>query len=216
MIHLALSTLTWVVVIILAVTLFIVLRKRSQAGKKGSSRPPPPPDLADMTIKDARVGDIVSISGFGDEFDDVDFVIEKRNRYEEEGFEWYELKGVYRGRQVWIEWEDDDHLEITATSPERELRLSELGLTEDDLARMDAEESRDNFVEWEGRKYYYQESCEAYYFKDCTGPGEGFYLWDFKAEQGDEFIAVEKWEGEPFGVFSGKVIQPYNVKVYKR
>lgn len=211
-IHLALSTFTWAVIIVLAVALFIIVKKRSQSQAKS----PPPPDLANLTIKDARVGDIVSISGFGDDYDDVDFVIERRNRYESGGAEWYELKGAYRGRQVWIEWEDDDHLEITATSPERELRLSQINLTEDDLARMDQEESRDNHVEWEGRRFYYRESCEAFFHKDCAGPGEGFYLWDFGAEGGEEFISVEKWEGEPFSVFSGRTIQPYNVKVYKR
>jgi hypothetical protein len=213
MIHLALSTFTWVIIIVLAVVLFIILKKRSQARARNAA---PPPDLANLTIKDARVGDVVSISGFGDEYDDVDFVIERRNRYESGGIEWYELKGAYRGRQVWIEWEDDDHLEITASSPERELRLSQVNLTEEDLARMDQEESRDNFLEWEGRRFYYRDSCEAFFYRDGTGAGEGFYLWDFLDEAGEEFVSVEKWEGEPFAVFSGRTIQPYNVKVYKR
>ena len=168
-----------------------------------------------MTIKDARVGDVVAISGFGDEYDDVNFVIEKRNRYESGGVEWFELLGVYKGRQVWIEWEEDDALEITATTPERKLRLSQLNLTEEDLGRMDEEESTDNFVEWEGQKYYYNESCEAFYYKDCGGPGEGYYLWDFEGEDGESFLAAEKWEGEAFDLFTGKMIKPYNVKVYK-
>lgn len=214
MIFMGLGTFSWILLIALAIALVVVLKKA--AAKKKQPPPPPPPDLANMTIKDAHVGDIVTISGFGDDFDDVDFVIEKRNRYESGGFEWFELLGVYRGRQIWIDWEEDDALEITATSPDRELRLSALNITEEDLARMDEEESRDNFIEYEGQKFYYEESCEAGYFKDCAGSGEGFYMWDFAAEDGESFLAIEKWEGEPFSVFTGKVIKPYNVRVFKR
>jgi len=216
MIFLGLGTFSWFLLIVLVIALVVVLKKGAALKKKSTPPPPPPQDLANMTIKDAHVGDIVTISGFGDEYDDVDFVIEKRNRYESGGDEWFELLGVYKGRQVWIDWEEDDVLEITATSPDNTLRLSALDINEDDLARMDEEESSDNFIEWEGQKFYYTESCEAGYFKDCTGPGEGFYMWDFQAEDGESFLAIEKWEGEPFSVLTGKVIKPYNVKVFKR
>ncbi|MHC4943106.1 MAG: DUF4178 domain-containing protein [Planctomycetota bacterium] len=219
MIYLALGGLTWFILIVLVVALVVIVQKysKSRKNKKGGRTPPPlPEDLSDDTVKDARVGDIVSISGFGDEYDDVDFVIKRRNRYESGGYEWYELLGEYKGRQVWIDWEEDDALEITATSPDRELRLSQLNITEEDLARMDEEESTDNFIEWDGQKFYYSESCEAGYFKDCAGPGEGFYLWDFEGEDGETFLAIEKWEGEPFSVFTGKTIRPFNVKVFKR
>jgi hypothetical protein len=218
MTYLALGGLTWFILIVLAVALIFILMKYSgrKSTKRGGTPPPLPEDLSDDTVKDARVGDIVSISGFGDEYDDVDFVIKRRNRYESGGYEWYELLGEYKGRQVWIDWEEDDALEITATSPERELRLSQLDIAEEDLARMDEQESTDNFIEWEGQKFHYVESCEAGYFKDCAGPGEGFYLWDFEGEDGETFLAIEKWEGEPFSVFTGKKIKPYNVKVFKR
>jgi hypothetical protein len=218
MVFLALSTLSWVLVVVFAILLVVVIVLMGKAKKKGGAGAPPPvpKDLADVTIKDAMVNDIVSISGFGDEYDDVDFVIQKRNRYESNGYEWYELLGVYKGRQVWLDWEEDDLLQITATSPDQQMRLSMLNLSEDDLARMDEEESRDNFVQWDGKRFYYRESCEAFFYKDCTGPGEGFYLWDFQEEDGERFLSIEKWEGEPFAVFTGKAIKPYNVKVYKR
>lgn len=216
MIHFALGTFSLILVVVLGIILISVLFRIFTMKKKahGGSEPLPR-DLADMTIKDARVGDVVTITGFGDDYDDVDFVIEKRNRYESGGVEWFELLGVYKGRQVWIEWEEDDALEITATTPERKLRLSQLNITEEDFARMDEEESTDHFVEFDGQKYYYAESCEAFYFKDCKGPGEGYYLWDFEGEDGESFLAAEKWEGEPFDIFTGKSIKPYNVKVYK-
>jgi hypothetical protein len=217
MVVFALSSFGWIIVLVCAVLLVVVLRKLSGKGKKGGSPPPiPQQDLANLTIKDAMVGDIVSLSGFGADYDDVDFVIEKRNRYAQGRYEWYELLGVYMGKQVWIEWEEDDELYVTATSPDREIRLSVLNITEEDLARMDAEESSDNFVEYEGRKFYFDESAETFFYKDCSGQGEGFYLWDFESEDGEEIISVEKWEGEPFSVFSGKIIKPYNIKVYKR
>lgn len=217
MIPLALEAVTWVVLIVLIVCLaavvFLIRKKGKQAAAAAEDAFN---EEVESTIREARVRDIVSIIGFSADYDDVDFTIEKRNRYESHGFEWYELLGVHKGKQVWIEWEEDDALEISATSPERKIRLSVLNLTEDDLGRMDGEESRDNHFEWEGRKYYYQESCEAFFYKDCTGPGEGFYLWDFATEDHEDLISIEKWEGEPFQVFAGKAVEPHNVKVYKR
>jgi hypothetical protein len=218
MVVFALSSVGWIILLVCAALLGVILIKLAGTGKKGGKGPPPLPqkDLANLTIKEAMVGDIVSLTGFGDAYDDVDFVIEKRNRYAQGRYEWYELLGVYMGKQVWIEWEEDDALYVTATSPERELRLAVLNLTEEELARMDEEESSDNFIEHEGRKFYYDESSETFFFKDCSGSGEGFYLWDFESEDGEEIISVEKWEGEPFSVFSGKVIKPYNIRVFKR
>ncbi len=217
MIPLALETVTWVVLIVLLVVLVaIVLLIRKKGKQEAAAVEKESLAVVEATIRDARVNDIVSVVGFSADFDDVDFTIEKRNRYESHGFEWYELLGVHQGKQVWIEWEEDDALEISATSPERKIRLSALNLTEDDLARVDEEESTDNHIVWEGRNYFYQESCEALFFKDCGGPGEGFYLWDFATEDHEDLISIEKWEGEPFQVFSGKAIKPHNVKVYKR
>ena len=216
---LALSTLSGIVLAVLGFLLLLILfRLLKGAGKKSpsSAAPPSPSDIIDATIRDARPGDIVSVTGFGDEYDDVDFVIERRNRYSSGGFEWFELLGVYKGRQIWIEWEEDDALRITATSPEREIRLASLGIGEEDLARMDEEESRENVLEWEGERYRYAESAEVFFHKDCAGPGEGFYMWDFESEDGRSVISVEKWEGEPFQVFSGRVIPPRDVKVFKR
>lgn len=218
MIFFALSGAAWVILILLVVAfaaVFIIISNKKKKEQEEAELNPPP-NLADADIRQAKVQDIVSISGYGDEFDDVDFVIEKKNRYESDGWEWYELLGVYQGRQVWIEWEEDDALEITATSPDRKIRLSSLNVEEDDLARMDEEESTDNFVILEGEKFYYSDSCEVYYYKDCAGSGEGFYLWDFESEDGASRLSIEKWEDEPFKAYTGKRIQPFNVKVYPR
>jgi len=214
MIVFALGGVTWFILIVLVIALGFVFYKLSQSGKdKGESQPPEPTlNAAEADIRHAKVGDIVSISGFSDEYDDV----EKKNRYESGGEEWFELLGVYKGQQVWIEWEYDDALEITATSPDRKLKLSSLNVTEDDLGSMDEEESRDNFVIWQEEKFFYIESCEVFFFKDCKGSGEGFYLWDFEAEDSETRLSIEKWEGEPFSAFTGKHIKPFNVRVYPR
>jgi|GEM_PF-463477 len=218
MVTIAFISVSWIIRIVLIAALVVVIYKIFGGRKKGAGAAAAenPDRILNATIKDARVGDIVSITGFGDEFDDVDFTIEKRNRYDAHGWEWFELLGVYKGRQIWIEWEEDDALRITATSPERQIRLSQLDLTEDDLARMDDEESHDNYIEWQAQKYYYRESDEVMFHKDCVGEGEGFYLWDFEAEDGMNVISAEKWEGEPFQIFSGVVVQPYNIKVFKK
>jgi len=135
----ALSATAGVILAVVIVVFIVVFIKISNKKKKerGEELANPSRDFTEMDIRQAKVKDIVSISGYGDEFDDVDFEIEKKNRYESGGEEWFELLGVYKSRQVWIEWEEDDALEITATSPDRKIKLSSLNVTEEDLGQMD-------------------------------------------------------------------------------
>lgn len=198
---------------LLPIGLLKFFKSKKDRKKKGEGLPEP--DLAEATIRDAGVKDIVTISGLTEDYDDVDFLIERMNRYESGSSKWYELMGRHKDKQVWIEWEDDDDLFVTATTKNKAMPLSALGVDEDRLAGMDEEQSRENFIEYQGVRFYYRKSMEVHYFKDNRGRGEGFYLWDFMNEGGSEVVSVEKWEGEPFEVFHGTVVPPYNINVYK-
>lgn len=217
MVVVALGTFTWIPVVVIAAVLAVAVVKvvRSKQDKDAGSAQ----DLLDphdATIEDAKVGDVVTILGFDPDIDGKELLVEKRNRYESGGAEWFELLGVLHGSQVWIDLEVDDALRITVTSPERMIELAQLKTTEEDLASMDDEESKDRFIEWNGRKYFYVKSCMVGYFKDCTGPGEGFYLWEFESEDKDSMLSIERWGGRDFNVYVSKIIDPDHVKLFQR
>ena len=178
----------------------------------------------DSSIRDAGVGDEVSIVGLTEGFDEAfrgierrdSFVIERMNRYESDAGEWFELIGVDQERQLWIEWADEGELFVTATTSKRPLGLSSAQLTEDHLIRMDEENSIDNLITYAGARYFYKNSHEVFYFEENQGEGEGFYLWDFVSEERDRLLSVVKWEGMPFQVFISEIIPPENITVYKR
>lgn len=205
-----------IVFIILGVILVFVLKKKKQleAGEKDAERQAFLPENA--TIEHVKVGGVISISGFMADYQDLDFLVEQKHRYEKAGFSWYELAGSHGTKKLFIEWEKDDgEFFIIATSASKGFRLSKLGIEQDDLVRMDDEQSRDNFIEFEGEKYYFDESGEIFYYENESGSGEGFYCWDFINEDETKVISIEQWEGEPFEVFTGTVISHDDIQIFK-
>ena len=170
----------------------------------------------DESIRSARVGDVVVISGFSLALEDAYVVTEKINRYESSLGKWYDLVGSDGDRPIAIEWSDDGGLTIFVSTQESPLALSAVGLTDDQLVRMDQEQSLDNFLEYEGERYSYGNSYEVFRFEDDRDEGEGFYLWEFFTAGRDRTIAVIKWEGMPFEVYASEALSPDSVSVYKK
>ncbi len=189
---------------------------RSLFGKRKGKRPAPSQNLSlNDSIKDARVGDVISIQGLSLEYDDIYFYLERIDRYESPGGAWHELSGVDGDNRVWIEWSEGYELFVTASDNRRPVGLSSLGLSEEELIRLDEENSIDNYITVGDQRYRYRTSSEAIYFKDNRGEGEGFYLWDFMAEDERRVLSVSKWEGMPFEAFFSEVISPDSVTLYK-
>lgn len=203
----------WIILLILGgifgVLFYMIFKK-----KEKQSVPPVALDLTNLRINDARIGDTISIVGAGDDYDDLDCTVDRRNRYESGRDEWYEVSGMYRGRRVDVECFEGDELEVSAILKPVELSLEDIGVSEDDLARMDEEQSRANKIEWDG-EWFYEVSREIRYFQDDSGEGEGFYSWDFRSEDGKRVLFVQKWEGEPFEVGISQVINPDDIRVYR-
>ena len=170
----------------------------------------------DETIRSARVGDVVVISGFSRTLEDAYVVTEKVNRYESAFGKWYDLVGSDGDRRMTIEWSDDDGLSIFVSVQEAPIGLSGLDLTHDKLVRMDQEQSIDNYVAYEGEQYFYSNSYEVFRFEDDAGEGEGFYLWEFFTKERQKTISVVKWEGMPFEVYASEALSPNLVSVYKK
>ena len=189
---------------------------RSLFGRRSRKRPPisqnPSPN---DSIKDAKVGDVISVQGLSLEYDDIYFFLERIDRYETPGGVWHELLGVDGDNRIWVEWSDGYELFVTASDNRQPVGLSSIGLNEEELVRLDEENSIDNHITVEGRRYSYRTSSEALYFKDNRGEGDGFYLWEFMAEDESRVLSVSKWEGMPFEAYFSEVISPDNVSLYQ-
>ena len=169
----------------------------------------------DDSIRTAKVGDVLSIQGLELEYDDLYFFVEKIHRYSSDADTWYELTCVDGDTHIWIDWTDGYDLFVTATDDPDPVGLASIGLTEEQLIHLDEENSIDNYITVEGRRYSYRTSSEALYFKDNQGEGEGFYLWDFMAEDELRVLSVSKWEGMPFEAYFSEVISPDSISLYK-
>ncbi len=185
-------------------------------GKKGRRQSGSESARGDDSIRSARVGDVVVISGFSPSLEDAYVVTEKINRYESSFGKWYDLVGSDGDRPIAIEWSDDGGLTMFVTSQESAMALSAVGLTDDELVRMDEEQSLDNFLEYEGERYLYSNSYEVFRFEDDRDEGEGFYLWEFFTTGREKTIAVVKWEGMPFEAYASEALSPDLVSVFKK
>jgi hypothetical protein len=201
-----------------------VLRSLFGKGKKKGATPAGG-SLRDDSIRAARVGDVVSISGLRLEYDDVYFFIEEIHRYEihrpeihqyaSETETWYQALCVDGDTKVGIDWTDEPEFMITATVDPDPVGLGSIGTTEEELIHLDEEYSMDNYIEIEGDKYYYRNSSKATFYRDDRGQGEVFHHWDLEQEHGDHFLFVSKWEGEPFEATFSQVISPDRIVLYK-
>ena len=168
------------------------------------------------TIRDAKVGDVLTVTGLELEYEDRYFIIEKLNRYASEHSEWYELLGVDGDTHIWLSYSGGADQFVTATPDERALGLSQIGVTEDEIVRMDNEHAIDNSVSFDGEVFHYKNSGEVFFFEDNRGEGHGHYLWEFESDDGSRVLSVDKWEGRPFHAYVSDVVPADNVAVYRR
>ena len=185
-------------------------RKRKRPSSSGASQ-------TDETLRSARVGDVVVISGFSPTLEDSYVIADKINRYESSLGKWYDLIGTDGDRPVAIEWSDDGgRLSILVSVQESPMGLPVVGLTHDELVRMDEEQSLENHIEYEGERYAYRNSYEVIRFEDGGQEGEGFYLWEFFTEDRQKTVAVVKWEEMPFEVYASETVASDRVSVFKK
>ncbi len=181
----------------------------------GKRRQEPSGLPVDESIRSARVGDVVAVSGYSVEHDQQLLYVERIHRYRSAADTWYELLCADGDNRLWLDWTDGSELFVTVTEDTGPVGLTATGLTEDDLIRLDEEHSIDNYVTIDGDNYRYRNSAETLFFRDSSGPGEAFYQWDFIREQGDMVLTISKREGRPFEVVFSNVIDPDSVTLYQ-
>jgi hypothetical protein len=175
----------------------------------------PAEDLSNLKITDARVGDMVSVSGAGDEFGDLDFKIDKHNEYEAGEKRWVELGGMYKNRRIYLEVLDGDELEVSAVLNPNKLTIDELGMNEQDLTELDQRQNTGDNFEYQGKLFYYRFSNEIAMHRDGQPQPTGFYMWEFREDGGKRLLTVRKGEGEPFTASIGTLVNPGDITVYR-
>ena len=186
--------------------------RKKEEEQQQEQRRPDEPNLTTLSAKDARRGDVVTIVGAGDDLEDLCFTVDRIGRNRSGREEWGEISGVSKNRRVFLEWIDDDRLELLLRRDD-ELSLADLGLSEQDLARFDEEESRDNRAVHRGTEYRYASSGEVHYSRDGAAE-ESYYAWDCAGE-GTLTLGIEKWPGEPFVAGLSEKIAPHDVTLLR-
>jgi len=211
--------ITLILVVILGVLLLMVLKKLfetpASANPQGAAPAPPKPDLASLTVADARTGDVISISGAGENLSDLDFTIDRHSRGEAGERQWVELSGLYREQRVVLEVRNEDELEVRGFLQGFKLSLEDLGLSEDDLAQIDERQNTADNFEYDGKMWYYRLSKEMGIFRDGQQQGAGYYGWEFAEEGGARYISVRKREGEPFSAGVAVKLNPADITVFR-
>ena len=204
----------WSIVGILAIALIfvvvLILRKKKQTKPTESIEA-----LTDLRVTDAQVGDSISISGAGDDYEDLNFDVDRKHRYDSGGDESFELSGLYRGRRGFLEVSQDDQISVVLYAGNVKPELHDLGLSEEDLTRMDQNQDRAEVCQYDGSRWNFQESGEVHFFREAGSTGEGFYSWEFWEESGARVFSVQKWEGAPFEVSLGRVVNADDVHVFR-
>jgi len=188
-----------------------------QLFKKSNPAPAQPtgPDLANLKVSDARAGDMISISGAGDNLTDLDFSADRLTRFEAGAYRWFELGGAYRERRVALRVAGDEELEVGLHTDPRKLTLVDLGLSEEDLSDMDERQNPEDLFEFDGKDWLYRRSREVKAWRDDETQAAGFYYWEFHEREGKRLLAIRKSEGEPFTITLYTEIPAGDVTVYR-
>lgn len=176
---------------------------------------PPQEDLAHLKITDARVRDTLSVTGAAEDFSDIDFTVDRRDVYEAGSSEWFEVSGMWRDRRVFLEVHPGDVTQVLGNFDNRRLTLDDFGLSEDDMAELDARQNPSDFLDFEGKFWLYRFSREMGVFSEGHSTGRGFYHWQFQEQEGKRYLSVRKFEGEPFTASVWVRVEPTDITVYR-
>ena len=175
----------------------------------------PQEDLANLTVREARLKDNLSVPGAAADFSDIDFTVDRRDVFEAGSKQWFEVSGMFRGQRVYLEVHDDDIVEVFGNFDGRRLTLDDFGMTEEDLGELDQRQNPNDFIDFEGKFWLYRFSREMGRFSEGHDIGQGFYCWQFQEQGGTRFLRVRKFEGEPFVASIWTRLEPADIRVFR-
>jgi hypothetical protein len=176
----------------------------------------PQEDLANLKPTDAHTGDVVSISGAGDNMTDLDFTVDRTIYFQAGSHAWTEVSGPYRERRVTMRVANEEEIEASIQNDPRKLTIEDLGVSEADLADMDERQNTSDYFEFDNHQWLYRLSREVQAKRDDQPHPVGYYYWEFREQDGRGVITVRKPEGEPFAVALFTGIPAGDVTIYRR
>ncbi len=188
--------------------------KKSQKDKQKqleSAEPVKPYKKDELRIENAGPGAVIHLTGIGPDMDEFDVKVISRHTYRQGESCWYEFECDKGDDKVWIDMEEDDELELSVCL--RKLKLRDIGISKEDLVKMDDDE--DGSFDFEGNKYWLEDSDKAVFYRHSDDKNaENYYYWDFEAESGNKFLGVEKWSDGSYDISYSETIKPSQVTVY--
>lgn len=178
-------------------------------------RPAAPEDLASLKITDARLRDTLSVAGAAPDFSDLDFTVDRREVFQAGSGNWTELSGSWRYGRVYLEIHGGPLPEVYGFFDGRRLTLDQLGLNEVDLAQIDQRQNQADFFDFDSKFWLYRYSREVTVFTPERPAGRGFYCWRFAEQDGQRFLSIRKFPGEPFSATIWSKLQPVDITVYR-
>ena len=174
------------------------------------------------TIKDVTLGGFIRFQGKTYLVTEMGTYSETDDSYKRKtGDVWTELKlfCLETGEHVNIEWNEDDELELSATTDFLKfsrLRDDENGeVDEDDLdALVDEEDS----LFLDGQEFEYEDDYASVYLRGGGPKEEPVYIYDFVSLDGTE-LTIEEWVIDPgkkkfeYQVFLSKQIDPNSIEI---
>jgi len=189
-----------------------------QLFKKPSTPPAAAPaveNLANLQPQQARAGDVISISGAGDNMTDLDFTSDRCTWFEAGTRRWFELSGPYRERRVAMRVDTGDDVAVSIHTDPRTVTLEDIGVSEEDLGEMDSRQNTGDSFDFDGKPWQYRLSREAQSTRNDQPQPVGFYYWEFQEQGGTGILAIRKLQSEPFAVTRYSGIPAGDVTVYR-
>ena len=170
------------------------------------------PDILGAKLEDVRAGGLLHVRNMGDDFEDVDFEVERFDRYVAGREEWHLLEGTYKGRPVGLEWQRTrGALRAWEHKRLRALTVEQVGLGAQALDALVAGKAHTH----EGVTYQVEVAGKALRHEGGTGFGKEHLAWRLVTADGKKVVHVERWTDKPLAAWAGEAIDPMLVEIYK-
>lgn len=144
------------------------------------------------------------------------YLIQEVYRYEERSkkgkvtWRWYELElfGIEKGDIVYLEFEDDDGLDISIT--DAVLKMRDINTTMKGVRAIAEEENGE--ISYNNSRYYYEDDGSAFFIREDEE--QPVILYEFESDD-EKYITIEAWgeDADEYEIFHSLPIDEHRVEI---